>query len=187
MRGQGSTRGPAAAIGDDARVRGVAESSRLRADPERVWRHATSFDGINYELMPLMRMTAPKRLRTLDPEDVVLGERLFRSWILLGGLVPFEYDDLTLVELEPGRRFLERSPMLSMALWEHERVIEPDGAGARVTDNVRFEPKLRWAAAAAARVVGFQFRHRHRRLRRLFGGEPAPARAAQSSRSSQEE
>jgi hypothetical protein len=33
--------------------------------------------------------------------------------------------DLTFLELEPGRRFLEQSPMLSMKLWRHERIVEP--------------------------------------------------------------
>jgi len=41
--------------------------------------------------------------------------------------VPIDYDDLTFIELEPVRRFLERSPMLSQREWQHERVIEAAG------------------------------------------------------------
>ena len=40
-------------------------------------------------------------------------------------MIPIDYDDLTLVALEPGRGFHERSRMLSMRVWEHERTLEP--------------------------------------------------------------
>lgn len=148
-------------------------SSRLPVPASTAWEHATSFEGVNHELMPLMRMTAPRGFHSLDSGQVMLGQRLFRSWVLLFGLIPFEYDDLTLVELEPGRRFLERSPMLSMRLWQHERIVEPeDGGGCTVTDNLTFEPRASVMRPLARGIVGFQFRHRHRRLRKRFGGQP---------------
>ena len=151
----------------------VSLCSRLPVPASAAWEHATSFEGVNHELMPLMRMTAPKGFRSLDSGEVVLGQRLFRSWVFLFGFIPFEYDDLTLVELEPGRRFLERSPMMSMKLWQHERIVEPDeSGGCTVTDNLAFEPRLSLMRPLARAIVGFQFRHRHRRLQRRFGGEP---------------
>jgi hypothetical protein len=100
----------------------VEVASRLTAPAQAVWERVSTFDGVNDELMPLMRMTSPRRMRSLQPEDVVLGQRLFRSWVLLFGFVPFGYDDLTLIALEPGRGFHERSSMLSMRTWEHERL-----------------------------------------------------------------
>jgi ligand-binding SRPBCC domain-containing protein len=151
-----------------------SQASRLPTAPTEAWAHATSFAGINHELMPLMRMTAPSHIHELDESQVVLGERLFRSWVLLFGLIPFEYDDLTIVELEPGRRFLERSPMMSMRLWQHERVVEPDGdGGCVVTDNLTFEPRLAFLRPLVRRIIAFQFRHRHKRLRSRFGGSAA--------------
>jgi hypothetical protein len=149
-------------------------SSRLPVPAPTAWEHATSFQGVNHELMPLMRMTAPKDFRSLDSGKVVLGQRMFRSWVLLFGVIPFEYDDLTLVELEPGRRFLERSPMLSMKLWQHERIVERGApGGCTVTDNLTFEPRMAAMRPLARAIVGFQFRHRHRRLQRRFGGSAA--------------
>ena len=97
---------------------------------------------------------------------------LGRSWILLGGLLPVDYDDLCLAELEPGRRFLERSSTLAFRVWQHERVVEPEGAGScRVTDALGFELRaaIAWIPGAerlAAAIVGALFRHRHRRLAR---------------------
>lgn len=150
--------------------------SRLRAAPDEVWRRVTTFEGVNGELMPLMRMTAPRAIRSLDAADVVPGRRLLRSWVLLFGLIPFDYDDVTLVRLEPGRGFLERSPMLSQRMWEHERTLEAAGGGCLLTDRVRFEPRLPVPGAVLLPLVRAVFRHRHRRLRGHFGGTAEPAR-----------
>ena len=38
----------------------VVTATELRAPPEEVWARVTSLEGINYELSPWMRMTAPR-------------------------------------------------------------------------------------------------------------------------------
>ena len=149
-------------------MRVVEQESVLAAAPEAVWARVSTFEGVNYELAPLLRMTAPSSVRSLDPSEVVLGERIFRSWILLLGFVPIDYDDLTLVAIEPGRGFHERSRMLSMRVWEHERSLEPSAAGCRIRDRLGFEPRVPGTGALLERIVRAMFRHRHRRLRRRF-------------------
>jgi ligand-binding SRPBCC domain-containing protein len=146
-------------------------SSRLTAPADAVWERATTPEGINGELMPIVRMTIPRGLDSLDLESVPIGRPIGRSWILLLGFLPVDYDDITIVRLDPGRGFLERSPMLTQRLWEHERTIEPDGeAACVVTDRVRFEPRLPLPRGALTPVFRTVFRNRHRRLRRRFGG-----------------
>lgn len=97
------------------------------------------------------------------------GERRFRSWLLVAGVVPIEYDDVVFEEVEPGRRFLERSALLSQHVWEHERIIEPASGGCCVTDRVRFEPRLSWLEVPYGFVFRAVFRWRHHNLRKLFG------------------
>lgn len=145
------------------------ESSRLAAGQPAVWDRIASFEGINHELGPLMRMTAPRHL-SLEPDSVPLGKPWFRSWVLLFGVIPFDYDHLCIVELEVGSRFLERSTMLSAKVWEHERTLDAlPGGGTRVTDRVAFEPRIRPIGGLHERVIRATFRHRHRRLRAFFG------------------
>jgi hypothetical protein len=93
---------------------------------------------------------------------------LCRSWLLLLRVLPVDWSDVTLVELEPGRRFLERSPMLSMAFWQHERIVAPSAQSTTVVDQLTFRPRLLPRVLARASVALF-FRHRHARLRRRFG------------------
>ena len=123
----------------------------------------------------------PAGLRGKTIEDVEVGAPLGRRWILLGGIVPVDFDDLRLVELEPGRRFLERSRTFAFSVWQHERVVEPLGEGrCGLTDRLGFElrPALAWmpgAARLARAIVAALFRHRHRRLTGLYQEWPSVA------------
>jgi hypothetical protein len=86
-------------------------------------------------------------------------------------VLPFDYDYLTIAELQPGRSFREESTMLSMSRWQHERSVTPDGdTKAVVHDRITFQPRvwLRFATPVLAAGIGALFGHRHRRLQRHF-------------------
>ena len=141
--------------------------SEVLASPEEAWAWVTSVAGILRELRPLARMTFPGGVDSILDVDAKLGTPLCRSWMLLGGVLPIDRSDLTLIELDEGRGFVERSPMLTMRLWEHARAIDPVAGGSRISDRLTFEPRVggglvRW-------FVTTLFRHRHRVLRRELG------------------
>jgi ligand-binding SRPBCC domain-containing protein len=140
-------------------------TTEVDAPRDAVWAHATTMEGVNDELRPLVRMTAP---REGTIADLPLGEVAFRSVLLAGGLLPFDVHFLRLEERSEGR-FLERSHSLLQRRWEHERVVEatPSG-GARVTDRLRIEPRLPGSAWLVQRMAWATFRHRHRRLARRY-------------------
>jgi ligand-binding SRPBCC domain-containing protein len=154
-------------------MEGFEVRTRVGASADAVWRRVTTPEGINDELAPVMRMTMPASMRGKSLADVSSGAHLGRSWLLLFGIIPFDYDDLFIAELEPGH-FLERSSMLSMRVWEHERTITADGDGCVVSDRIGFElrsplahvPGLARGLRAALQRL---FQHRHRRILRRFG------------------
>ncbi len=151
----------------------IAVSSELDASAEAVWARAIDPEGINYELRPLMRMTVPKGAEDFGLDDLEPGH-IGRSWIFFLGFLPFDYDDLNVVRVEPGRSFLERSTMLSMRLWEHERTVTPLGEGrCRVEDRLGWEPRLPLPGALFRPLIRFVFNHRHGRMRRFFGAAAA--------------
>jgi hypothetical protein len=155
----------------------VARSSTVPMPAAQAWARAMTPEGINYELAPWLRMTIPRGLRGRTLDDAAIAELgqgpLGRSWILLFGVLPVDYDDLAIAELEPGRRFLERSQTLAFGVWQHEREVEPHGpASCRVSDRLGFELRAPLArvpgvAALARAIVGALFSHRHRRLQRF--------------------
>lgn len=147
------------------------KTSIVAADQAEIWPWVTSPEGINDELMPVMRMTVPPTLRGKTMEEMPLKEPIGRSWFLLFGLLPIDFDDITLAEREAGRRFLERSTMMSMERWEHERTLTACEGGTEVTDRVAFKmrPPLGWIPGAhrfMCWALGSLFAHRHRRLGR---------------------
>ncbi|HEX6152450.1 MAG TPA: hypothetical protein VFZ19_02905 [Solirubrobacterales bacterium] len=153
----------------------IAATSELDAGAETIWARVTDPAGINDELRPLLRMTVPAGAEDFGLDDPEPG-RIGRSWLLLFGFLPFDYDDITIVRIEPGRGFLERSSMLSMRLWEHERTLEPLGEGrCRITDRVAWESRLPLPGGLFRPLVLAIFRHRHRRLRLRFAPD-APRR-----------
>jgi ligand-binding SRPBCC domain-containing protein len=153
----------------------ITTRSALDATQDEVWTHVTTVDGINDELRPWLRMTAPRSLRANGLAEVRVGERICRSWVLLLGVLPIDYDDITLERLDPPNGFLERSTMLSQKAWQHERTIEPgpDGGGCILTDRISYEPRVAVPDAILRGLYAAIFAHRHRRLRRRFGGRAA--------------
>jgi ligand-binding SRPBCC domain-containing protein len=145
--------------------------SKLHSSAECVWEWITSIDGISNEMWPYFRMSVPRGVRSLTDLDIRLGERMFRSYIFLFSILPIDFSDMTLVELDSGLGFVERSPMGSMKFWRHERRIVPTISDSRkviLLDELTFQPRL------ARRFVGWfikhVFTHRHNVLRRHFNG-----------------
>lgn len=145
-------------------------TSSLRADAARVWEHAIELDGVNYELAPLIKMTAPPGMGETRLDQLTLGDVSFRSILLAGRLIPIDLHSLCISEIGPGRRFSERSSSLLQASWEHERIVEEVGReGCTLTDRLRIEPRVSATTPIVARAVRLLFEHRHRRLVARFG------------------
>lgn len=150
----------------------IVRSSRLRAAPEEVWARVTTAEGIADEFRPLASMRFPGGNEGASLADLTVGEPAGRAWILLGGLIPVEYDDLVVEEVREPHFFRERSRLGSCRVWEHRRELEalPEGR-TRLTDTLRAEPRALVPPSVVRVMVGALFDHRHRRLARAFGAE----------------
>lgn len=127
-----------------------------------MWASASTLPGVNRQLWPLARMTGGDRA-------IEVG-RLGRSWVLLFGVLPIDYDDLCIESLTEGGGFRERSVLGSASVWHHDRALTRlDGGGCAVVDNVEFEPRVAALGGVQAFVFEAAVRWRHRRLRKLFG------------------
>jgi ligand-binding SRPBCC domain-containing protein len=149
----------------------IERHSIVEAPVEKVWARVVTSEGINDELRPWMTMAMPRGAESLTVDNVPVGEPIGRCWMRLFGVVPFDYDLLTIAELQPGRGFHEESTMLSMRQWRHERSVTPNDDGKTVVhDRITFQLRapLRPLTPIVAAGLRALFGHRHRRLQRHF-------------------
>ena len=150
----------------------VERRSTIDAPAEQVWQRIVTPEGINHELRPWLTMSMPRGAKDLTVDTIPVGEPIGRCWMRLFGVLPFDYDDLTIAALWPGHGFHEDSTMLSMRSWRHERTLEPVGDVRTVVhDRLTFELRapVRVLTPVVAAGIGALFTHRQRRLRRYFG------------------
>jgi ligand-binding SRPBCC domain-containing protein len=149
----------------------IERQGSVDASAEDVWARVVTPEGINDELRPWMTMSLPRGAESLTVDNVPIGTPIGRCWMRLFGVLPFDYDRLTIAELQPRRGFREESTMLSMRRWRHERSVTPDGDGkAVVRDRITFQLRglLRPLTPVVAAGLRELFGHRHRRLQRHF-------------------
>lgn len=150
-------------------------TSTLPVAQRTVWERITTTEGINDEIWPVLRMTVPRAFAGLTIDDVEPPRTLGRSWLLAGGVLPVDYDLITIEALDPPEMFLEHSTMLMFSEWVHERRVRAVAADRSVLQDLvswrgrgalnRTEPMRRLQAS----FLGALFRHRHERLARHFG------------------
>ena len=147
------------------------QRSSLPVCAGEVWSRATTPDGVNDELFPWLRMSVPAAMRGKTIDQLPLGQRLGRSWLLAMCLFPVDFDDITLAEVGPGYRFRETSRMLAIRSWVHERTVRDIAGGCEVVDRLTFELRRPGAWVPGWRntmtvLLKLLFRHRHARLAR---------------------
>ena len=144
----------------------LTQRSIVQANADVVWRRVTDPIGINAELFPILRMSVPNSIRGKGIEEIPLRLPVCRSWFYLFGILPVDFDDITIAHCEPGKRFREESTILSMRSWTHERVLRDVPGGCEVTDTLTYQLRFplrlnRWFIRG---VLGYLFAHRHRQL-----------------------
>jgi ligand-binding SRPBCC domain-containing protein len=142
-------------------------TTELSRPADEVWAAVTTPAGVNAELGPLVRMTFPKGAMA-DLASAPRDEPLFACWLLAFGLIPFDRHVLVMHEVGE-RHFIETSHSLLQKLWRHERYVTPTGQGCTVRDVVTVTPRLGFAGPISRALAAAVFRHRHRRLKALYG------------------
>ena len=101
----------------------VQLESQIPRSPAELWDWSTSVRGVETEMGPVLKLDFPPGMTHIPRDGSGLGRPLGNCRFLLFGVVPVDLSRLTFTEMEPGRRFVEQSPLLSMKRWRHERII----------------------------------------------------------------
>jgi hypothetical protein len=142
--------------------------SDLAIEPSKFWAK-TSMDSVNWELAPIVRMTAPNEWKNCPIDRWEVGRELFKSWILLFGFIPIDRHSFRLEEICAESGFRECSSSWMNREWNHERRTVARRGGCTVMDRVAVAGRIPMLWALLMPIYKFVFRHRHRRLRRKYG------------------
>lgn len=146
----------------------IVVSSKLNVPPKEFW-GAQSLATVNYELGPWIHMTTPAAWRGVKLKDWQGDGPLFKSWVLLLGVVPLDRHAFGSLDISQSMRFVELSSSWVNQVWRHERVVTKVPGGCEVVDRVSFTPRLPFVAGLLHPIYVLVFRHRHARLRARHG------------------
>lgn len=135
-----------------------------------------TMSGVNAELSPLVRMTAPELFSVQSILEWPEKKRLFQSWILLFGFLPIDLHTFYFEVINSNEGFVERSTSWTNQYWRHTRKVVPDSSGCHVMDTVEYKsrlPLIDWVVKPMYRLV---FLCRHRNLRSRYGGRASQIR-----------
>ena len=157
----------------------VKFESKLPTSPAELWDWSTSVRGVDAEMGPILKLEFPKGMTHIPRDGSGLGKPLGNCKFLLFGFLPVDLSKLTFVEVEPGRRFVEQSPLLSMKRWRHERSILPGADGTKVVDSLEFTP--RFGTRMVTWFISKFFQHRHKVLTEHYRERRSVARGQQGA------
>jgi len=126
-----------------------------------------TMNGVNRELGPLIRTTAPPTWQAKQISEWSAQQPLFASWIFVLGILPIDRHSFYFEAIGEWS-FSEASSSWTNRVWRHRRQITEADSSTVVEDQVCFEPRLRVLQPVLARIYKLVFEHRHRRLVRLY-------------------
>lgn len=126
-----------------------------------------TMDGVNFELGPWLKMTAPPEWQARSFPEWPENQVLFSSKILLLGFIPFDSHWFKFESVGP-RGFSEQSSNIMNRVWAHQRSITTTESGTLVRDEVRYQSKISFVGALFLPIYKLVFANRHRRLKSKY-------------------
>jgi hypothetical protein len=126
-----------------------------------------NMSGVNYELGPLLKMSAPDLWQSKSITEWPTNQNIFSSNILLLGLIPIDRHFFNFKTVD-SFGFKENSKSLMNSLWSHERLIKSAGSGSVIKDVIIYQSKLGIVGNLFMPIYKAIFKHRHNRLRAKY-------------------
>ncbi|MDX1496165.1 MAG: hypothetical protein R3352_01285 [Salinisphaeraceae bacterium] len=122
----------------------------------------------------MARMTAPTLWQQRPILEWPEKQTLFKSWILLFGVLPIDRHSFYFDKVDPASGFSEQSSSLTNANWCHTRQVLPSPMGCQVIDKLDYESRLPLLGSLMKPIYQLVFWIRHRNLRARYGGHKKP-------------
>ncbi len=149
-------------------MRTFTVSSKLDADAKFIADKVFRIAGVNEELMPLVKMQLTPEWLQKSLAQWPVGYNIHASWLLLFGLLPIDRHHFGLEQVTE-LSFREKSWTLVLRTWTHQRDILPMEGYSEVVDKIEMTTRLSWLEPLITPIYLAVFKHRHRRLQKMFG------------------
>jgi len=144
------------------------KSVKLNVDKNLLFKSQFNFKGVNYELNPIVHMTASVEWKNRSLAEAPVNEKLLYSIILLFGFIPIDIHHISFKRILENE-FREASSSVLMKHWNHNRIIESFEQGCLLTDEINFSTRIPFLDIIIRPIYLSVFKHRHQRLKRKFG------------------
>ena len=136
----------------------------LPVSPDQLSSDLFLMSGVNYELSPIVKMSAPEEWASKSIAHWPVNEYVFSSIIFLFGFIPIDLHRFKLLSVN-SNGFKESSKTLFNSVWSHERNILKSDSGATVRDVVYYKSKIGFLGSLLKPIYHSIFVHRHNRLK----------------------
>lgn len=126
-----------------------------------------TMNGVNFELGPWLRMSAPAEWGTKPIYEWPTQAPIFTSRIFFLGFIPIDLHRFRFISVGTSG-FEESSSALLNRVWAHQRSIQPYAEGSKVIDQVSYEPKSKLLGRILKPIYRATFAHRHKRLKSKY-------------------
>lgn len=155
-------------MGKGSKVIRFKIESKVNGNAEQLYLDLLTMGSVNYELMPVVKMTVPSKWASTHLKLWPIGTELFSSVILLFGIIPVDLHKFKLSKVNESG-FKECSSTLTNKEWNHSRTIKKLGSTCLVTDELEIFPRFRFLGGVMAPIYKTIFKHRHKRLYAKYG------------------
>ena len=136
----------------------------LPVEPELLKKELFTMSGVNYELAPTVKMSAPEQWVSKSITEWPVNKEIFTSTISFFGVIPIDRHRFKLLSVSSAG-FVESSSSVFNSVWSHERTITKSGSGANVKDVVGYQNKISLLGTLLKPFYRSIFTHRHKRLK----------------------
>jgi len=143
--------------------------STLSISREKLWVAMWSFEHINKELAPIIRMSPPEIvLSSIDVKAIPLNVHLFKSNIFLLYIIPVDRHSFKLKDIKEFEFFAETSSSWMMKQWNHQRDLTSIGNQTLLVDTIEFQHRIKFLGKILYPIYKMIFKHRHKKLQTFY-------------------
>jgi len=141
--------------------------SILNIERKRLWDNIHTFERVNFELFPMMKMTTPSAYKIMPLENFPVNVFVFKSIVLLFGLIPIEVSSIRLKFVKKNEGFIEESKMLLSRDWKHTRNLSNVDGKCKLEDIIEVRPRWFLLKPVLWVFIKLLFANRHRRVKKF--------------------